>query len=71
MTVKFIMEYRYESDDEWRFEDEFACGSDVHRALTEHVEQWKHIEVRVRKIKTVTTEEEVGRYRPIRAEDYE
>lgn len=70
MNTKFILEYRYENAEDFRFEAEYENATDAHFALLEHIEKWKHIEVRVRKVVFVTEERVVGKYVPIIAEDY-
>ena len=71
MTTKFIVEYRYQNDEsKWLFDCEYATATEAHLALVEHVAEYKHIEVRVRKIETVETDEVVGHFKPISSEDY-
>jgi len=70
MSTKFILEYRYETGEDFRFEAEYGSASDAHFAFVKHVEQWKHVEARVRKVMYVTEERVVGQYVPIISEDY-
>lgn len=70
MGTKFILEYRYETGEEFRFESEFNYALDAHHALIEHVERWPHIEVQVRKVQYVSEESVVGNYQPITSEAY-
>lgn len=69
--TKYIVEYRYGSDEEFRFESEYNMARDAHDALTTHIDMWPHIEVRVRMVKYVSEERVVGKYKPIEAGDYE
>ena len=69
--TKFILEYRYENGDEFRFESEFNSACDAHCALVGHVERWPHIEAQIRMFKYVSEEKVVGKYKPIEAGDYE
>ena len=72
MTTKFILEYRYQHDEsDWLFDCEYSSATLAHYALVEHVEEYKHIECRVRKIKTIETDEVVGHFKPISSEDYD
>ena len=71
MTTKFILEYRYGHSNDWLFDREVESASSAHWALVEHVEEYKHIEVRVRKIETIETDEVVGHFKPISSEVYE
>lgn len=65
MNTKYILEYKYEDDTEWRYEEEYDYVSDAQHRLTEHVKAFNFIHVRVRQVKYVTTETIVGEYRPI------
>ena len=69
--TKYILEYRYGSDEEFRFEAEFNYASDAHEALVTHIDTWKHIEVQVRKVTYVAEERVVGHFQPIDSGDYE
>jgi len=69
--TKYILEYTYVEDNEWRFEDEFSSGNDAHHAMLEHIKSFNHIKMRVRKLKYVAEESVVGEYTPIASGDYE
>ena len=70
MKSKYILESRYAAAEDFRFEAEFDYTSDAHAALVDHIEQWNHIEVRIRKVKYVTEERVIGQYVPITSEEY-
>jgi hypothetical protein len=69
--TKFIMEYRYQHSEAggWLYDNEYESAASAHWALVEHVEEYKHIEVRVRKVETV--DEVVGHFKPISSEEYD
>lgn len=65
MSTKYILEYKYDDDMEWRFEDEYDLVSDAQYRLTKHIETFNFIHVRVRRVKYVTEESIVGEYKPV------
>ena len=67
--TKYIVEYIYDEDTEWRFQDEFEFIYDAQRAYTDHIAQYNFIRVRVRKVEYIEREEEsiVGEYAPLEA----
>ena len=70
--TKFILEYRYvRGDAEWIYDCEYRSAASAHWALVEHIDEYKHIECRVRKVKTIETDEVVGHFKPINSEDYD
>ena len=71
MKNRYILEYIYDEDTEWRFESEHDYVSDAQIALAKHVQMYNFIKARVRRVKQVTEESIVGRYSPIIVEDDE
>lgn len=69
MQTKFILEYRYEEDDDWRFEAEYEFLSDAQEAYTSHIKVFNFIRVRVRKVKYVEETSIIGEYAPLDAGD--
>lgn len=68
--VKYILEYRYANNEsEWLHDDEYSTASQAHFALVEHVEDYKHIECRVRRVESA--ERIVGHFMPISSEEYD
>ncbi len=65
METKYIVEYKYEDDTEWKHEDEYYLPSDAHRRLVEHVKTFSYIHVRVRQVKYIEQESIVGEYQPV------
>ena len=65
MGNKYILEYRYDEDTEWRFESEFEYVCDAQNALTKHVDTFNFIRVRVRKVKYIAEESIIGEYIPL------
>lgn len=66
MTVKYIVQYRYEvtGDGEWK--DEFEADSivDVRERMVEHIRDFETMRCRVIKREYSVKEEEVGTYVP-------
>ena len=71
--TKYILEYRYDSenDDDWREEDVFNSPRDAHFTFTQHVKTYNHITARVRKVRYVTEEEVIAFFQPISSEEYD
>lgn len=65
MNTKYILEYRYDEDTEWRFEAEYDLVSDAQYNLTKHIKSFNFIRVRVRQVKYITEESIVGEYIPV------
>ncbi len=65
MQTKYILEYRYEEDTEWRFEAEYDLVSDAQYNLTRHIKAFNFIHVRVRRVKYIAEESVVGEYHPV------
>ena len=69
MNTKYILEYKYDDDTEWRFEASYDYPSDAQLAFHDHIETYKFIKARVRQVKYVANESIVGEYSPISVED--
>ena len=65
MNTKYILEYKYDEDTEWRFEAEYDLVSDAHHNLTKHIKAFNFIHVRVRRVEYITEESIVGQYQPV------
>ena len=46
--TKYIVEYIYDEDTEWRFQDEFEFISDAQRAYTDHINTYNFIRASAR-----------------------
>lgn len=70
--TKYILEYRYdnETDSDWREEAVFDSTTDAHFAFTEHVRDYPHIILRVRKVKYIEETNVIARFEPISSEEY-
>ena len=70
--TKYILEYRYdcETASDWREEAVFNSATEAHFAFTEHVRDYPHIILRVRKGKYVKEEDVIASFQPISSEEY-
>lgn len=70
--TKYILEYRYDSetDSDWREEAVFNNTTDAHCAFTQHVNEYPHIILRVRKVRYITETNVIARFEPISSEEY-
>lgn len=69
MQTKFILEYRYEEEDDWRFDDEFYSLSDAQHAYIGHIKSFNFIRIRVRRVKYVEESRIIGEYAALDAGD--
>ena len=69
--TKFILEYTYESGDEWRTDDVYNNPWDAQHHFSNHVKTFPNIMARVRRVRYITEEDIVASFQPISSEEYD
>ena len=63
-TTEYILEYRFEAEDDWFLVETYEHHSDARYALVDHIQEFKHASCRIREVTEVRKIEEriVGEY---------
>ena len=57
-STEYIVEYRFEEDEEWELVETYEHLSDARKELVEHVQKYPHANCRIRELTEVRTVEE-------------
>jgi hypothetical protein len=70
MRTKFILEYRFEGDEEWITQTEYRDLSLIQEAYITHIGTYNHAFCRIRAVRVVEESRVLGEYQPINMEEY-
>lgn len=70
METKYILEYRFDNDEEWITQTEYGDLSLIQEAYITHIATYNHAQCRIREVKYVEETRVLGEFQPISMEEY-
>ncbi len=70
MSTKFILEYRFEDDEEWVKQVEYSDLLLIQEAYVTHIARYNQAFCRIRAVRVVEESRVLGEYQPLNMEEY-
>ena len=70
MDTKYVLEYRFDNEEDWMTQTEYSDLSLIQEAYITHIATYNHAQCRIREVKYVEETRSLAQFQPISMEDY-